>query len=195
VNTVRAARRRHDGPRRTRGAALAIGLVLLAVLAVLSISSLFLAAMEQRMAGNDHDQERAFRAAESGIEQALAAGNFPTDPSASASAYTSAAGADPVPIRGRGVPIAGCPQPPAEAAGPCEYFLRHDHATGPTPVPGADPLAGADQRAWHFVIDAYGVAGRGAESHQVQGFYRVAAGGGEPAGPVVRSFWRTQGLD
>jgi PilX N-terminal len=175
--------------------ALAIGLVLLAVLSVLSISSLTLAAMEQRMAANDHDQERAFRAAEAGIEQALAAGDFPTDPAAGAGAYTSTAGTDPVPIRGRGVPIAGCPRPLAAAAGPCEYFLRHDHATGPTPVPGADPSTGADQRAWHFVIDAYGVAGRGAESHQVQGFYRVAAAGGEPAGPVVRSFWRTQGLD
>jgi hypothetical protein len=49
--------------------------------------------------------------------------------------------------------------------------------------------------AYHFVIDAFGVAGRGAHSHQIQGFYVVAPNPGELTGPPVRTDWRQRGID
>jgi type IV pilus assembly protein PilX len=57
---------------RQEGAALVVGLVLLMVLTILAISGVFTATMELRMVRNAQDQERAFQAAEFGIEDALA---------------------------------------------------------------------------------------------------------------------------
>lgn len=56
---------------RQRGAALAIGLILLLVLTVLAVSGMNTASMELVMAGNEQYRQRAFHAAESGIELAL----------------------------------------------------------------------------------------------------------------------------
>ena len=65
-------------PARQRGAALAIGLILLLVLTVLAVSGMNTASMELVMAGNEQYRQRAFHASETGIEQALA--DLPTVP-------------------------------------------------------------------------------------------------------------------
>ena len=60
------------------GAALVVSLVLLVVISVLAISSINSATTELAMARNDMVYERAFQAAETGLEQALAQGRFNT---------------------------------------------------------------------------------------------------------------------
>jgi type IV pilus assembly protein PilX len=64
------------GRRQQRGAALVVGLVLLAVITLLAVAQINSVSLELKMAGNSQYQERAFQAAETGIEQALATGLF-----------------------------------------------------------------------------------------------------------------------
>jgi type IV pilus assembly protein PilX len=59
-------------PARQRGAALAVGLILLLVLTVLAVSGMNTASMELVMAGNEQYRQRAFHASETGVELALA---------------------------------------------------------------------------------------------------------------------------
>ncbi|MBT8091697.1 MAG: hypothetical protein KJN77_01590, partial [Gammaproteobacteria bacterium] len=59
-----------------RGAALVIGLLLLVVITVLAVSGMNTATTELAMARNDQNYEYAFQAAETGLEYALAQGNF-----------------------------------------------------------------------------------------------------------------------
>lgn len=181
--------------RRPTGAALVIGLLLLAVITVLAISVITTASLELQMAGNEQFQEQAFRAAEAGIEQAIAAGDFTTELAAITAQYHDPTSHEPIPQRGSGTPIEGCAGPPDATAGPCEYFLRFDHATGATPIPGVESSPGTELRAYHFVIDSFGVAGRGARSHQVQGFYIAGATPDDLAGPPVRTYWQARGID
>ena len=187
--------RRGTVARRPAGAALVIGLLLLAVITVLAISVISTASLELQMTGNEQSQEQAFRAAEAGIEQAIASGGFTTDPAAITGQYSAPTSAAPVPQRGTGTPIAGCPDPSDAAGGPCEYFLRFDHATGPTAIPGGETSLSTGLLAYHFVVDSFGVAGRGAYSHQIQGFYVVAPNPGELTSPPVRTDWRQRGID
>ena len=60
------------------GAALIVGLILLVVITVLAISGMNTATTELAMARNDQNYENAFQAAETGLEQALAQGQFST---------------------------------------------------------------------------------------------------------------------
>ncbi|MDH3751744.1 MAG: pilus assembly PilX N-terminal domain-containing protein [Gammaproteobacteria bacterium] len=59
-----------------QGAALVVGLILMVVITVLAISGMNTATTELAMARNDQNYEYAFQAAETGIEQALAQGQF-----------------------------------------------------------------------------------------------------------------------
>ena len=58
----------HASPSKQRGAALVVGLILLSVLTLLAISGMNTASTELVMAGNEQFRERAFQAAETGIE-------------------------------------------------------------------------------------------------------------------------------
>ncbi|MFK8015414.1 MAG: PilX N-terminal domain-containing pilus assembly protein [Gammaproteobacteria bacterium] len=64
-------------PRRERGAALIIGLLLLLVLTVFAVSGMSRATLELALAGNTQFSENAFQAAESAIEAELVAGPSP----------------------------------------------------------------------------------------------------------------------
>lgn len=179
------------------GVALVIGLCLLLVLTVTSVSGVTAALLEQRMAGNEQNQARAFEAAEAGLEQALAAGVFTADPDASSAQFDVSAWPDPLPRRGQGTPIAGCPDQSTDPEGQCEYFLRFDPATGITPVPGSGPGADPTRRACHFVAESFGVAARGASVSLTASFYVV--GPADCSGPLgglpVRTYWRQHGAD
>jgi hypothetical protein len=59
-----------------QGAALVVGLLLLVVITVLAISGMNTATTELAMARNDQNYENAFQAAETGLETALAQGQF-----------------------------------------------------------------------------------------------------------------------
>lgn len=63
---------------RQQGAALVIGLILLVVITVLAISGMNTATTEIAMARNDQNYENAFQAAETGLETALARGQYDT---------------------------------------------------------------------------------------------------------------------
>lgn len=58
-------------PARQRGVALVIALVVLLILTILGVSALVSTALEGMMAGNVQEQNRAFQAAEAGIDAAL----------------------------------------------------------------------------------------------------------------------------
>lgn len=68
----------HSMPGRQDGAALVVGLILLVVVTVLAISGMNTATTELAMARNDQNYENAFQAAETGLEQAIAQGQFST---------------------------------------------------------------------------------------------------------------------
>jgi hypothetical protein len=188
------------------GAALAIGLALLALFTVLAIAGMQAAAIELLMAGNEQSRQRSFEAAEAGIEQALADTAFSVDPDAASAAYDDPAAIEPTPIPGHGTPIDGCADDPGQPDAHCEYFVRFDRAAGATLLPGMDPAGGL--RAYHFVIDSVGVAARGARSGHVQSFYIVGPANLLPdcvaglgtcslaaAAPPVRTTWRQRGAD
>lgn len=64
--------------RNQQGAALVVGLMLLVVITILAVSGMNTATTELAMARNDQNYENAFQAAETGLEQALAQGQFST---------------------------------------------------------------------------------------------------------------------
>jgi type IV pilus assembly protein PilX len=164
------------GPVRQNGAALVVGLILLLVLTLLAISGMTTASLELQMAGNEQYQERAFQAADAGIEQAMSRGVFNTN--APIGIYDNVAAVNPVPARGNGREISNCPEVDGAAAGQqCEYFMRFDIQSGTTAVPGGGYSIGTGFQAYHFVIDSYGTAERGALAEHRQSFYIVGPGG------------------
>lgn len=194
--------------RRQSGVVLAISLLLLLVLTVLAMAGMQAATIELQMAAAEQHQQHAFQAAEAGIEQAIAAGVFTLDPAVAAGRYDDPGSLEAMPIPGTGTPITACPHPSGDPAGRCEYFLRFDAASGVTPVPGAGQDAAMDRRAYHFVIDAVGIAGRGARSEHTQSVYVVgpatqlaaceanrAECALEIARAPVRTYWRRRGTD
>lgn len=64
--------------RRQSGAALVVGLILLVIVTVLAIAGTNTATTELAMARNNQNYENAFQAAETGLERAIARGNFNT---------------------------------------------------------------------------------------------------------------------
>ncbi len=65
-------------PRKQKGAALVVGLILLVIVTVLAIAGTNTATTELAMARNNQNYENAFQAAETGLERAIARGNFNT---------------------------------------------------------------------------------------------------------------------
>lgn len=192
--------------RREAGTALLIALCLLAALSILAVTGLDAALLELTMAGNQQERVTAFYAAEAGIEQALAAGAFNTDPDAGTVQFDDPSAPDPLPRPGHGTPIDPCPAPPG-AEDTCEYFVRLESESNPAVLPGGASLA-PGRRAYHFVVESVGIAGRGAKVQMLQGFYVVATAG-EPsactiddpgcgirdADPPVRTYWRQRGVN
>ncbi len=165
-----------DGGRRQDGAALVVGLILLLVLTLLAVSGMTTASLELQMAGNEQYQERAFQFADAGIEQTMDAGVFNTN--TVIGAYDNVAAINPVPDRGTGRPITNCPEVAGAADGEqCEVFMRFDLQAGQTAVPGGGYSIGTGFEAYHFIIDSYGTANRGALSEHRQSFYVVGPGG------------------
>jgi type IV pilus assembly protein PilX len=217
MNTCRTFTTRRRLPSRQRGAALVVGLLLLLVLTLLAISGMTTASNELQMAGNEQYQERAFQAADAGVERAIRAGIYNTTTTIGTYIPSADPNLPPTPQRGSGV--AGCMRTIADDGSvtdteDCyEYFMRFDEQTGTTPVPGGVSSPGL--QAYHFVVDAYGTSNRGAVSHLTQSFYIVGPGAdpddadpSEPApicpvdpescatglatGPV-RTYWRQGG--
>jgi len=146
-------------PRAQRGAALVIGLLLLLILTILAVSGMTTATLELQMAGNTQYKERAFQAAETGIEQALATATFNT-----VVPYETAA-----PVR--------VDANDATNDDTYEFSMEFDLDTGTTIVPGGGYSMGTGFQAYHFNVESTGRSERGAEATHQQSVYIIGPGG------------------
>ena len=140
------------------GAALVVGLLLLLVLTLLAISGITTATLELQMAGNEQYQERAFQAAETGIEQAIENATFDTT-------TPSTAADQPV------VPN------DADNDDSYSYVMSFDSETGVTDVPGGGYSLGTGFQAYHFSIESEGRSERSARAEHEQSVYVIGPGG------------------
>ena len=145
-------------PRRQRGAALVVGLVLLMVLTVLGVSGMNTATLELTMASNTQFNQDAFQAAETGIDLVLARRTFNTIPG------------DPGNVV---VPT---------ALGDGSYTtqaMTTFQETTPVPDIGFSGGIGTPGtvQAFHFDIVSIGTGPRNARSTHNQSFYVVGPGG------------------
>jgi hypothetical protein len=76
------------------GAALVIALILLVALSLMAISSMNSASLDLIMAGNEQYRSRAFVAAETGVERAIAGGTFNSGADSSQAATSTGSGTD-----------------------------------------------------------------------------------------------------
>lgn len=144
---------------RQSGAALAIGLLLLLILTLLAISGITTATLELQMAGNEQYQERAFQAAETGIEQAIENATFDTT----------------TPFVRTDQPVA--PDNP-DNDDTYSFTMTFDRDTGTTVVPGGGYSLGTGFQAYHFNIESEGQSERGSRAEHVQSVYIIGPGGG-----------------
>lgn len=142
---------------RDRGAALVVGLILLLILTVLAISGMTTASLELQMAGNAQYQERAFQAADTGIERAIAQQVYST--------------ATPTTVTATSADVT------ASEGDTFEAVVEFDNVGGVTSVPGGGYSLGTGLQAYHFVVTSRGESARGATSEHVQSFYVVGPGG------------------
>ncbi len=156
-------------PRRERGAALVVGMILLLVLTVLGISGMITAALELQMAGNTQFQERAFQAAEQGIEAVV------TDPNLSTN-WTMAN------MTNSGSSTYAAQNKQANVGSPAtdQYNTQtyYDTAAGATAVPGGGYSLGTGLEAYHFVTQSVGQSARGSRDMHTQSFYLLGPSGG-----------------
>jgi type IV pilus assembly protein PilX len=148
-----------SAPGRQRGAALVIGLLLLLILTILAISGMTTATLELQMAGNTQYKERAFQAAETGIEQAIETSTFDT-----ANPYVKTA--QPVDTT-----------PGTTDNDEYDFTMAFDKETGTTIVPGGGYSMGTGFQAYHFNIESTGRSERGAEATHTQSVYIIGPGG------------------
>ncbi|MGD9339290.1 MAG: hypothetical protein C0629_13890 [Chromatiales bacterium] len=142
---------------RQQGAALVVGLVLLLVLTVLGVSGMNTATLEWTMATNDQYSENAFQAAETGIDRALAGGNFTT----------------------QGTVTSPLTVLPNQSTFVSETSFELE--TAPPPRPGlgfSQGVGGGGFSAYHFEVGSTGQAQRNANSVHNQGFYVIGPNGG-----------------
>lgn len=140
-------------PSRARGAALVVGLILLMVLTVLAISGMNTSTLELQMAGNMQYSEKAFQAAEIGIERAFRSGSYNTQSSLSTPVTTITTGRP-------------------------ETFtttMSFDADSGVTPVlsGGYSMGVGTGYSAYHFDIRSTGASSRNAKSVHAQSFFVI----------------------
>ncbi len=138
---------------RQRGAALIIGLVLLMVLTLLAVSGMNSASLEFIMAGNEQYRSNAFQAAEVGVAQALAQGDFSAN-------------------------VVG-PQPFAGATNGNDAWAATITMPVGTNTRQAPPNFSATGTftGFYFEIASQGTSSRGATENSTQGLYVLAPGG------------------
>lgn len=149
----------HDllpAPARQRGAALVVGLILLLVLTLLAISGMSTATLELQMTGNQQFSQNAFQAAETGIDRALASGNFTT--------------VAPVVVTATAVPGST-----TESFNTRTEF-NDDNGVTPVPAGGFSLGVSGGFQAYHFDVTSTGTSSRNATSTHVQSFYVVGPG-------------------
>lgn len=156
-----AIRPRMHGRRRERGAALIVGLMLLVIVTLLAVSAVNTASTELVMAGNEQFRERAFQAAESGIERAT------KDLST-------------VPQTGTTITV---PNVAITSTGTDDkYTIASTYLGDDEDIPGfsAGKFVGL-----HYRVVSTGTSLRNAQSVHTQGAYLLGSGGGEYVGGLT----------
>jgi type IV pilus assembly protein PilX len=153
---------RMTSPRnRNKGAALAVGLILLMVITLLAISGMNTSTLELQMAGNAQFARKALVASDFAIDDALTQITYDT-----AAVITRAK------------------TKMTTAATEVDWYQSVTQADntegGVTNVPGTgmSMKVGGGQKAYHFDITATGSSARNAQVGVRQGFYIVGPGGG-----------------
>lgn len=145
-------------PKRQRGAALIVGLVLLMVLTVLGISGMNTATLELTMAGNAQFGQDAFQSAETGIDLVLARRTFSTVPGSP----------------GNIVPLTPLGDGTYTTQAVTTFMTTTDVPdiafSGGVGTPGT-------VQAFHFDATSIGIGPRNARSTHNQSFYVVGPGG------------------
>ena len=139
--------------KRQKGAALVVGLMLLVIVTVLAVSAVGTASTEMIMAGNEQYRERAFQAAEIGIENGIRKlATIPQD---------NVDHVDPP------VAVTSLPQD--------SYVLNSRYVGEDDGIPNysTEKFVGL-----HYRLESTGTSQRNASSVQWQGAYIVGAGGG-----------------
>lgn len=150
--------RRFHRPGRERGAALAVGLILLLVLTILAIASLSTSTLDVRMAANAMYTTNSFEVAERGIDIAIQN----TVPNTTTPTVT--------------VPV-------TVAAGTngdtYTYTVRFNPANGVTAVPsgGFSLGSGVGFNAFHFDVTATGTSASSSTTTATQSYYVVGPSG------------------
>ncbi|MBK7252061.1 MAG: pilus assembly PilX N-terminal domain-containing protein [Gammaproteobacteria bacterium] len=141
-----------QNPRKQRGAALVIGLILLLILTLLAVSGMNSASTELIMAGNEQYRQNAFQAAETGVEQAL----------------TTLAN----------VPQSGTPTVAPATAVPGsatdEYATSSRYLGDDLNIPG---FSAGKFVGFHYEITSTGTSARNARAQHVQGAFVIQSSG------------------
>jgi type IV pilus assembly protein PilX len=138
---------------RAQGFALTTCLLLLMAFTTLALAGFTAALVEQRIAANLELRERAFQAAEFGVEQALQSTDLATSLT---------------PDAPRSVPANGAPVPLPDSTADGYAYRLYLAAVTPSGLPAHDPASALT--AFHFVIEASGYSARGAADTHVQSF-------------------------
>ncbi len=145
-----------SGPRRQRGAALVVGLLLLTVITLLAIAGMNSASVELVMAGNSQFHQKAFQAAETGIETTLVTGGF------------LPGGAD-----------ESNPDVAVTGSAPDKYTSTLRSDLGGLPQPAIWGNSAGSFSTYHFQISSIGASARSSQTTHVQGVAVLA-----PLSPV-----------
>ena len=153
MNTPR--HHRPTGARRQRGAALAVGLILLLVLTILAIASLSTSTLDVRMAANAMYATNAFEVTERGIEIAVQT----SVPNTTTPVVT--------------VPVTVAPGTNGDTY---TYTLRFNPLNGVTAPPsgGYSLGAGLQMNAIHFDVTSTGTSASTATTTATQSFYIIS---------------------
>jgi type IV pilus assembly protein PilX len=147
-------------PRKQRGAALVVGLLLLLVITLLAVAGMNSSASEFIMAGNEQYRQNAFQAAETGVEQTIVNGTF-------------IPGASPPPQNN--VPAAG------SATDTYSTALTSD--LGGAPQPALWGYSANTFVTYDFTLTSTGASVRNARTTHVQGIAVLAPASPGPGGP------------
>lgn len=148
-----------SGMNRQRGAALVVGLMLLVVITLLAIGAMNSASVDLVMAGNTQYQQRAFQAAEMGIERTIVEGDFIPGPE-------SVEVVDPI-----GVP----------GLAPDQFSTRLTSDLDGTEQPAIWGNSVDAFSTYHFQLTSTGESARSARTVHVQGVAVLAPKTGNPA--------------
>jgi type IV pilus assembly protein PilX len=143
---------RVHGRLRQRGAALVIGLILLAVITLLAVAGMNSASLELVMAGNMQTQEKAFQASEIGIEQNFPIGKFTVPKSPAVEQHTDV--------------VIG--------SGPEKYTTKLTLDLNGAPQPAIWGNSFNSFSTYHFRIESVGQSARGSTEKHFQGVAKLS---------------------